>query len=56
MTEIVQSTQEVAAALEIAKAYNLEAEVITWAMTELKMNPKLEIAEALKLSVQEWLK
>lgn len=54
--DIVDSIQEATAAINAAKQYNLEAEVVTWALIEMKTNPKLEIGEALNLSVQEWLK
>lgn len=54
--KMVQNIEEAKVTLQLANCYGLEAEVVTWALIEMKCNPKLEISEALKLSVQEWLK
>ena len=43
-------------ALEMAKEYNLEVEVITWAMKALKEDNKLTISQAISIGVAEWLK
>jgi len=39
-----------------ASEYNLETEVVTWALKEMKENPKLELWEAMNLGANEWLK
>ena len=42
--------------LNTARHWGLEAEVVVWAMKELKENPKLSIADALSAGLNEWIK
>jgi hypothetical protein len=43
-------------ALKIASDYNLEAEVMAYAMIFLKDNPKITISEAIQCGLNEWIK
>lgn len=43
-------------ALEIAGEFNLECEVVLFALYEMRRNPKLTIEQALSYGVGEWVK
>ena len=57
MTEKAEDAlEEIYEALEIAKPYNLEIEVIYSSMDYLKEHPEASIKEATDAGVNEWIK
>jgi hypothetical protein len=53
---IQDSLQAVYVALEGAAVYGWEAEVVTWALQEMKANPALTISQAIHYGFEEWVK
>ncbi|WP_156039947.1 hypothetical protein [Aureispira sp. CCB-QB1] len=43
-------------ALQIAMEYQLEVEVVTWALKAMQENNTITITEALTIGVNEWVK
>ncbi len=43
-------------ALQIAMEYQLEVEVVTWALKAMQENNTITITEALAIGVNEWVK
>ena len=48
--------KNIAEILNQAKEFNLEAEVVVWALKYMKENPRLTINEAITLGYNEWIK
>jgi predicted transcriptional regulator len=51
-----QIMENVRIALEDAKEYGLEVEVITWALKYLKEDPTISIDQAISYGYYEWIK
>lgn len=54
--KIIEAMDAVKNGLEIASEYNLEVEVVVFAMKALKENNKLTISEAMSIGIDEWIK
>ena len=54
--DIHQIMKSVRIALEDAKEYGLEVEVITWALKYLKEDPTISIDQAISYGYYEWIK
>lgn len=55
MEDTITVLNDVHDTLKIASNYNLEAEVITYAMIYLKSNPEITIQEAIECGLNEWI-
>lgn len=54
--DINRSLDVVEAVLLDARDFNLEAEVVTWALKYMKEHPEITISDAIMLGYDEWLK
>ena len=56
MESIIESMDVVSDALNDADGFDLQTEVVTFALQAMKDNPKLEISEAIMIGFNEWVK
>ena len=54
--EIVEEMKAISDMLDTALEYELEVEVIYWALKYMKEDPKVTPAQAFALGVAEWVK
>lgn len=54
--EAFSDMENIQKAFDIAKEYELQWEVLCWAMYALRTNPKLSIGQAMSEGLEEWIR
>lgn len=54
--KLMDTVDIVSESLELAKKNGLDAEVVTWALITIKEDPSIEIEQAIKIALEEWVK